>query len=330
MKRAKITDKTKFAQRIKEEFLKGPWDEDFITTYEEPANFKKLWWGQTKYLVLGNASMTALKNTRNAMGKRIVDTTGNEIIVMYHWNNLWCQRLTLQLFGKCIMQLARFIENNEGSDGTGNQIKKDIYNAVNSGRTEDEAFRKCMDLFGSFCTKKETNSTLTQKTQMNLAGKSYQDCVNEIHKELEGCLLQEKISSARMAFIYLHIYNNMRVMTDPDEPDNRDKITYQFKPKPEFLKFTSPVQRNLSGGWNEDGMRKYMKFFEREKEERKLYDDPEFYEKEKRCDYFCGPKEDESVDDDDNGDDDSDDDADDQLEYEDEFNAVDSFQQNPV
>ena len=38
MKKAKITDKSKFAQRVKKEFLKGPWGEEFIKTYEETAN----------------------------------------------------------------------------------------------------------------------------------------------------------------------------------------------------------------------------------------------------------------------------------------------------
>jgi len=36
--------------------------------------------------VSATASMTALKNTRNAMGKRIVDTTGKEILIIIHVN----------------------------------------------------------------------------------------------------------------------------------------------------------------------------------------------------------------------------------------------------
>eukprot|EP00978_Attheya_sp_CCMP212_P027117 scaffold90406_cov26-Attheya_sp.AAC.1 len=63
-----------FAKRIKKEFLKGPWGEEFITNFEDPLNFKNLWWGKTEYIVLGTALMTALKNTRNAMSKRIIDT----------------------------------------------------------------------------------------------------------------------------------------------------------------------------------------------------------------------------------------------------------------
>eukprot|EP00978_Attheya_sp_CCMP212_P019621 scaffold55229_cov24-Attheya_sp.AAC.1 len=66
MKNAKITEKTPFAKRIKKEFLKGQWGEEFITKFEEP---------KTEYIVLGTASMTALKNTRNGMSKRIIDTT---------------------------------------------------------------------------------------------------------------------------------------------------------------------------------------------------------------------------------------------------------------
>ena len=48
------------------------------------------------------------------------------------------------------MQLASFIENNEGSDGTGNQIKKDIYNAVTSGWTKMKLLESawiCLVLF---------------------------------------------------------------------------------------------------------------------------------------------------------------------------------------
>jgi hypothetical protein len=76
-------------------------------------------------------------------------------------------------------------------------------------------------------------------------------------------------------------------------------------------------------------MKRDMKLIEREKKS-KFYDNPEFYERHKRCDYFCGPKEDESVDGADNSDDDAVGDTEDQFEYKDEFNAVGSFQQNPV
>eukprot|EP00978_Attheya_sp_CCMP212_P010461 scaffold25358_cov31-Attheya_sp.AAC.1 len=96
MKNAKITEKTPFAKRIKKEFLKGPWGEEFITKFEEPLNFKNLWWGKTEYIVLGTASMTALKNTRNAMSKRIIDTT------------------------EC------FIENNLGADGSNKEIMEHL------------------------------------------------------------------------------------------------------------------------------------------------------------------------------------------------------------
>ena len=76
MKAAQINEKTQFAQRIKIEFLKGKWSKEFVKEFQDPTNFKKLWWGETNYISLGIASMTALKVTRNAMAKRVVDTTG--------------------------------------------------------------------------------------------------------------------------------------------------------------------------------------------------------------------------------------------------------------
>jgi len=76
MKAAQINEKTQFAQRIKIEFLKGKWSKEFVKEFQDPTNFKKLWWGETNYIPLGVASMTALKETRNAMAKRVVDTTG--------------------------------------------------------------------------------------------------------------------------------------------------------------------------------------------------------------------------------------------------------------
>jgi hypothetical protein len=82
MKTAQIHEKTQFAQRIKTEFLKGKWSKEFVNEFQDPTNFKKLWWGETPYISLGTQSMTALKVTRNAMAKRVVDTTGkNEIMV---------------------------------------------------------------------------------------------------------------------------------------------------------------------------------------------------------------------------------------------------------
>ena len=76
MKVAQINEKTQFAQRIKTEFVKGKWSKEFLVEFQDPTNFKKLWWGETNYISLGTASMTALKITRNAMAKRVVDTTG--------------------------------------------------------------------------------------------------------------------------------------------------------------------------------------------------------------------------------------------------------------
>eukprot|EP00978_Attheya_sp_CCMP212_P027766 scaffold93872_cov65-Attheya_sp.AAC.3 len=166
MKRAKITDRTAFAQRTKNKFLKGPWGKAFIEEFEDNQNFRKLWWGQTKYIVLGTASMTALKNTQNAMGKRIVDTT------------------------------VHFIEYNKGEDGTGREIMIDLFNVINFRRDETYSYKRCLDLFGLFCITKELNSTLKMKTQNNLAGKDYGETVNEVRLELEGNILQDKISSA--------------------------------------------------------------------------------------------------------------------------------------
>ena len=164
---------------------------------------------------------------------------------------------------------------------------RDLYTAVTKGREESTCFNRCLDLFASFCTKKETNSTLTLKTQMNLAGKVYKECVKVVRKEVEGKLLSEKVSSARMAFIYLQIINNMRIIEDIDDPEDREKDTYEFKPQPKFLRFTSPVQRNLTGGWNEDGIKLYTTLIEREKNERKGYAECNFFERTERCDYFC-------------------------------------------
>eukprot|EP00978_Attheya_sp_CCMP212_P022641 scaffold67832_cov49-Attheya_sp.AAC.1 len=155
---AKITDKTPFAKRIKKEFLKGPWGEEFITKYEDPLNFKNLWWGTTNYIVLGTASMTALKYTQNAMAKRTVDTA------------------------------ERFIENNLGDDGSNTEIMEHLMSVNGAGR-----------------------------------GKDYNEAVKKVQKELEGNLLQDEISLARMAFIYLQIMNNIRVITDPEDQDNTMK-----------------------------------------------------------------------------------------------------------
>jgi hypothetical protein len=99
-----------------------------------------------------------------------------------------------------------------------------------------------------------------------------------------------------MAFIYLQIINNMRISKDIDDPDDNKKDTYEFKPKPEFLRFRSPVQRNLTGGWDEQGMRLYTTLIDREKKECKCYAEDTFLESERtrRCDYFCPLEEDDS------------------------------------
>eukprot|EP00978_Attheya_sp_CCMP212_P031673 scaffold120587_cov30-Attheya_sp.AAC.1 len=44
MKTAQIHEKTQFAQRIKTQFLKGKWSKEFVNEFQDPTNFKKLWW----------------------------------------------------------------------------------------------------------------------------------------------------------------------------------------------------------------------------------------------------------------------------------------------
>eukprot|EP00978_Attheya_sp_CCMP212_P001238 scaffold2583_cov35-Attheya_sp.AAC.1 len=112
MKQANITEKCHFSQRVKTEFLKGPWGKEFIKEFEDNKNFKKLWWGQTKYIVLGTASRTALKNTQNMMAKRIVDTT------------------------------ERFIESNKGEKRTKQKIMTDIFDSVHFGRAQTDPYKR--------------------------------------------------------------------------------------------------------------------------------------------------------------------------------------------
>eukprot|EP00978_Attheya_sp_CCMP212_P018424 scaffold50418_cov49-Attheya_sp.AAC.4 len=149
---------------------------------------------------------------------------------------------------------------------------------------------------------------------MNLAGKDYKEAVKKVRKELEGSLVQDKISSAQMAFIYLQIMNNIRVITDPEDPMKTAKGTYKFRPKPEFLSFTSPFERNQTGGWNKSGISLYMKTIEKEtKEYKKMTQDFAGELRTKRCDYFHPVEESESDEDDNSGDDEED-----AIEYEDE------------
>lgn len=222
-----------------------------------------------------------------------------------------------------LLLIARFLENNIGEDGTTDQIMRDLYKAVTIGRDESKCFTRCLDLFASFCTKKETNSTLTLKTQMNLAGKVYEDCLKIVRKEVEGNLLSEKISSARMAFIYLQIINNMRIIEDTDDPEDNNKDTYEFKPKPQFLRFTSPEQRNLTGGWHKDGMTLYTTLIDREKNERKRYAENTFLESERtgRCDYFCPLEDNDSEE---AGAMSDNEDLDKEIEYDDESLVIDN------
>eukprot|EP00978_Attheya_sp_CCMP212_P006038 scaffold13574_cov44-Attheya_sp.AAC.4 len=61
---------------------------------------------------------------------------------------------------------------------------------------------------------------------------------------MEGYLLEEKILSARMAFIYVQIQNNLRVPCEVLRISHGLELI--FKPKPKYLKFTSPVNRSSS------------------------------------------------------------------------------------
>ncbi len=162
---------------------------------------------------------------------------------------------------------------------------KDLDLATKFGREKETSYKNCLQLFGSFGTQKEQTSTILQRTQNNLSGKDYDKAIELVHKEMEGYLIEEKISSARMAFIYVQIQNNLKV------PSDTLRISYGiemiFKPKPQSLKFTSPVDRNSSGGWSQEGIDLYFEYYEREKKERKEMK-TKYKEdaRENRCDYF--------------------------------------------
>eukprot|EP00978_Attheya_sp_CCMP212_P003861 scaffold8209_cov32-Attheya_sp.AAC.1 len=181
---------------------------------------------------------------------------------------------------------VRFIGNNIGTSKIGNEIMKDLDAATEFGRTSETSFKNCLHLIGSFGTKKElSSSTLFQRTQNNLSGKNYKHAVKTVHKELEGHLLEDKISSAQMAFIYLQIQNNLRVPIA--ELCSKHGIEMILKPKPNLLKFTSSVNRNRTGGWSQEGIDLYFQYYEREKKERKEMTNK--YQGEargNRCDYF--------------------------------------------
>jgi hypothetical protein len=152
---------------------------------------------------------------------------------------------------------------------------------------------------------------------MNLAGKDYKEAVRKVQKELEGNILQDKISSARMAFIFIQIMNNTRVLTE--DPEDETKKIYEFRPKPEFLKFTSTLERNQTGGWNKEGIGLYMRMIARETRERKkTTQDFAGDKRTERCDYFHPVRDSENEEDDD---DNSGDDGDSliEFEYKDEF-----------
>eukprot|EP00978_Attheya_sp_CCMP212_P046174 scaffold377780_cov35-Attheya_sp.AAC.1 len=94
---------------------------------------------------------------------------------------------------------------------------------------------------------------------------------------------------------------------------------YEFRPKPELLRFTSTLERNQTGGWNKEGIRLYMGMLARETRERKkATQDFAGDKRTERCDYFHPVEESENDDDDD---DDSGDNGDGaiEFEYKDEF-----------
>eukprot|EP00978_Attheya_sp_CCMP212_P016558 scaffold43510_cov52-Attheya_sp.AAC.3 len=88
-----------------------------------------------------------------------------------------------------------------------------------------------------------------------------------------------------MAFIYLQIQNNLR---EPcAELCASHNVQMVFKPKPHLLKCTSPVHRNSSGGWSQEGIDVYFQYYEREKKERKdMKNKYQGNARENRCDYF--------------------------------------------
>ncbi len=88
-----------------------------------------------------------------------------------------------------------------------------------------------------------------------------------------------------MAFIYVQIQKNVKVPSDTLRISHG--IEMIFKPKPQSLKFTSPVDRNSSGGWSQEGIDLYFEYYEREKKERKEMK-TKYKEdaRENRCDYF--------------------------------------------
>jgi hypothetical protein len=174
---------------------------------------------------------------------------------------------------------------NLGEDKRGGTIMKHIQEATEFGRASEISFRICLPLFGSFGTKKETNSTLLHRTQNNLSGKDYNDTLRKVHEELSGSILGEKISAARMAFIYVQIQNNLRVPSEALQKSHG--MMLMFKPKPDKLKFTNPVVVNRTGGWSQEGIDLYYHYFEREMNERKEMKN-KFKEegRQDRCDYF--------------------------------------------
>ena len=71
-----------------------------------------------------------------------------------------------------------------------------------------------------------------------------------VHKEMEGYLLEDKISSARMAFIYIQIQNNLKVPCE--ELRVKQNLELIFKPNQNIWNLQVPS----IGVVQEDGVKK--------------------------------------------------------------------------
>eukprot|EP00978_Attheya_sp_CCMP212_P006068 scaffold13657_cov71-Attheya_sp.AAC.2 len=154
---------------------------------------------------------------------------------------------------------ARFIEKNLGTSKRGTEIMKDRDQATKFGRTSETSYKNCLALFGL--------------------------CKQYIKKSLKDTYLKTRYHLHRWLFIYLQIQNNLR---EPcAELRASHNVQMVFKPKPHLLKFTSPVHRNSSGGWSQEGIDVYFQYYKREKKERKdMKNKYQGNTRENMCDYF--------------------------------------------
>eukprot|EP00978_Attheya_sp_CCMP212_P040491 scaffold221418_cov54-Attheya_sp.AAC.4 len=128
------------------------------------------------------------------------------------------------------------------------------------------------------------------------SGEVYKDVVKTIHKELEGNLLEDKILSAWMAFIYLQIQNNLRQPIQRIGMQLEDGVkrgsTCTFNTKKEKIE-RKEMKHTFKGG-----------------------------DKKNRCDYF---QRDEGNEDDNNSSVEDDEQAGIIVNYEDEYSTTDSI-----